>query len=83
MALYFVSYDLVKTKDYEKLINELKRYDARRMLESYWCFKRTNSGESKMFREHFQKFIDSDDRLVVCEVTNWSGYRMLDNPNNL
>ncbi|HFW4211923.1 TPA: hypothetical protein ACIBOM_005085, partial [Salmonella enterica subsp. enterica serovar Reading] len=83
MALYFVSYDLVKTKDYQKIIDELKRYGARRMLESNWCFKRANSGESKIFRDHFKKFIDSDDRLVVSEVADWAGSRMLDNPNSL
>lgn len=83
MALYFVSYDLLKTKDYQKIIDELKRYGARRMLESNWCFNRANSGESSILRDHFKKFIDSDDRLVVSEVTDWSGRWMLDNPNNL
>lgn len=83
MALYFVSYDLVKTKDYQKIIDELKRYGARRMLESDWCFKRLNSGEAVAFRDHFRKFIDSDDRLVVAEITSWAGFNMLDNPGNL
>lgn len=83
MALYFVSYDLVKNKDYSKIIDELKRLNARRMLKSNWCLTRPTSGESKNLRDHFQKFIDSDDRLVVSEVTDWAGLRMMDNPNNL
>jgi len=83
MALYFVSYDLVKTKDYQKIIDELKRYGALRMLESYWCFEWKDSGKATAFRDHFVKFIDSDDSLVVSEVTDWAGRRMLDNPNSL
>lgn len=83
MAEYFVSYDLVKNKDYSKLINELKRLGALRMLESNWCLSRASTGEAKSLRDHFKKFIDTDDRLVVSEVNDWAGIRMLDNPNSL
>lgn len=83
MAEYFVSYDLIKNKDYSKLINELKKLGGLRMLESNWCLSRSNTGESKSLRDHFKSFIDADDRLVVSEITDWAGIRMLDNPNNL
>lgn len=83
MALYIVSYDLVKNKNYSKIFDELKRLGARRMLESNWCLTRSSSGESKNLRGNFQNFIDSDDRLVVSEVTDWAGVRIMDNPNNL
>ena len=36
-ALYFLSYDLVKVKDYQKLYDELSRFGAKRVLESVWC----------------------------------------------
>jgi hypothetical protein len=83
MVQYFVSYDLINNKDYKRLINELKKLGALRMLESNWCLSRSGAGESKNLRDHFKKFIDNDDRLVVSEVTDWAGIRMLDNPNNL
>jgi hypothetical protein len=83
MALYFISYDLVKTKDYQKLFDELKRHGARRMIESNWCLKRANSAEALALRDHFIKFIDPDDRIVVSEVTDWASLNLYDNPNNL
>lgn len=78
MAVCFVSYDWVK-----EIIDELKRLGALRMLESNWCLKRSISCESKNSRDHFKKFIDSDDRLVVSEITDWDNLRMMDNLNNL
>lgn len=83
MANYTVSYDLVNCRDYQRLIDELKRLGALRMLESDWCLARSHSGESRRLRDHFMKFIDSDDRLVVSEIVNWAGVRMLDTPNSL
>ena len=82
MALYFLSYDLRNSKDYQKLYDELESYNAVRILESTWCFKRINTS-SKGFRYYFKKFIDSDDGLCVSEVTGWATFNALGTPNDL
>jgi len=82
MALYFLSYDLRKQQDYQKLYDELNKFNAVRMLESQWCFKRVNTS-AKGLREHFKKFIDSDDGLSVSEVTDWATFNTLGTPNDL
>ena len=88
MALYFLSYDLRGNRDYEKLYDELEKFNAVRMLESNWCFKRINT-TAKSLRDYFKKFIDSDDGLVVSEVATsnginqWGTYGSKESPNDL
>jgi len=82
MALYFLSYDLRKRRDYDKLYAELGRLSAVRMLESLWCFKRINTS-AKGLRDHFKQFIDADDGLSVSQVTDWATWRTLDTPKKL
>ena len=82
MALYFISYDLRKERDYQKLYDELNKFDAVRILESTWCFKRLNTNAEGL-RNHFGQFIDSDDGIVVSEVTDWATKNTNGNPNQL
>jgi len=83
MALYFLEYDLRKQRDYQKLYDELARFDAVRVLKSLWCFKRFNT-TSEALRNHFSQFIDVDDGLIVAEGTdNWASIRTEGHPNQL
>lgn len=81
-VLYFLSYDLIKAKDYQKLYDELVKFKAKRVLESVWCFK-YESGKSGDLRDHFVKFIDADDRLLVIQSSGWASRNLLFNPNDL
>jgi hypothetical protein len=82
MALYFLEYDLRKSRDYQKMYDELKTFNAVRLLESLWCFKRINTSAEGL-REHFKQFIDADDGLVVADVSDWATWRAVGNPNQL
>lgn len=82
MALYFMSYDLRKSRNYQPLYDELESFNAVRILESTWCFKRVNTTAGKL-RDYFKGFIDSDDGIVVSEVTSWGTYHTDDTPNGL
>lgn len=88
MALYFLSYDLRNNRNYEKLTEELEKFNAVRMLESNWCFNRFNT-TSEGLRDYFMKFIDSDDGLIVSEIAvkngvdQWGSTNALENPNDL
>jgi len=79
MALFFLEYDLRKQVDYQRLYDELKNFNAIRILDSLWCFNRTNIN-CKALRDHFQQFIDTDDGLVVSEVADWATWTTLSNP---
>ena len=81
-VLYYLSYDLIKTKDYQTLYDELDKFGAKRVLESVWCFKYSRDNSSNL-RDHFKKFIDSDDKLLVIQSDNWAGYNLIFDPNKL
>ncbi len=82
MALFFLSYDLRGKRDYNMLYDKLKEFNAVRILESQWCFNRTNTS-AKGLRDFFQKLIDADDGLFVSEVVNWSSINADGTPNDL
>lgn len=82
MALYYLSYDLRKNKDYQSLFEELKRFGAVRILKSEWCFHRIDTSVANL-REHFRGFVDHDDGLSIAEVTYWATYNTEGSPNEL
>lgn len=82
MALYFLDYDLRKQRNYQTLYDELARCKAVRLLESSWCFNAFNTNAVGL-RDHFKRFIDSDDGLWVAEVTDWATYKTLSTPKAL
>ena len=82
MALYFLTYDLRKSKNYDSLYKELDSFNAVRILDSTWCFNRVDTS-SKGLRDYFKKFIDGDDGLIVSEVSSWASTRTDGTPNDL
>ena len=71
MALYFITYDLRGERDYQKLYDELARFNAVQVLESTWCFNRFNTN-AKGLVSHFGTFIDSDDGLLIDESIDYA-----------
>lgn len=82
MALYFIEYDLRKQRNYKELYDELARLGAVRILESLWCFKRANTSTINL-RDHFKRFIDNDDGVIISEVSDWASYGTQATPNKL
>ncbi|MGZ0655686.1 CRISPR-associated protein Cas2 [Coraliomargarita sp. W4R72] len=82
MALYTINYDLRNHRDYQKLYDELNNFEAVKILESHWCFNRINTSAASL-RDHFSKFIDSDDGLFVSEVTSWASRSTDGTPKDL
>jgi hypothetical protein len=67
MAKFVISYDLIKGKDYAKLINHLTKMGACRVLESVWLSRRDSTAIA--LRDDLKNYIDKDDRLVVIAAT--------------
>lgn len=82
MALYFLDYDLRNQRDYQRLYDELAKFNAVRILESLWCFNRLNTTPAGL-HAHFRQFVDSDDGVCVSEVVNWATLKTLGTPNEL
>ena len=76
---YIVSYDLNKQgQDYATLIKELKDFGAQKVLYSQWVLKH-NTTNCAALRDHFWKFMDSNDRLLVTELdgSGWAGMNLM------
>ena len=82
MALYFLTYDLRNSRDYQKLYDELETFNAVRVLESTWCFDRINTDASEL-RDYFNKFVDSDGGLLVDESNSWATFNAVKTPEDL
>lgn len=82
MALYFLTYDLRNSRNYNTLYDELKKFNAVRILESTWCFNRVNTS-TKSLRDYFKAYIDKDDGLIVSEVVSWASINTDGTPNDL
>ena len=70
MTVYALAYDLVNerkgTFDYQPLWDELKRLGAHRTQLSLWLVNLANTPTEVV--EHFQKFVDADDRILVSRM---------------
>jgi len=80
--LFLVTYDLMKQgQDYERLFSALEKLGARRALYSVWMLRGNYSVTS--LRDTLRNYIDSNDRLLVCEVSDWSSWNALFDINQL
>jgi hypothetical protein len=77
MALYWISYDLDKPgQDYSDLIKRLKELGATRVLLSDWLFPHDNT-TPKAIRDDLDRFLDSNDRIIVAQLHNNAAWRNL------
>lgn len=76
MALYQVSYDLRKVRDYHALYERIRSYGTyARVLESSWII-RTNRSPDEI-RDYLAEVMDQDDGLLVVKLTGEAGWRGL------
>jgi hypothetical protein len=76
MAKYLISYDLDKPgQDYPRLIKELERLGATRVLYSEWVWQSTSTAVE--IRDYLKSFIDSNDMLLVVALTGEAAWTSL------
>lgn len=76
MKVYLISYDLDKPgQDYHRLIKELERLGAVKVLYSEWLFKSTSS--TAQIRDHLKAFTDANDMLLVVTLTGEAAWTQL------
>lgn len=81
MALYFLSYDLRKSRNYQPLYDELAKLNATRVLESLWAFTHADTNCTAV-RDYFRQFIDADDGLIVIQAVDWATWNVDKKPPN-
>ncbi len=82
MKKFLIGYDLLAPgQAYTRLIDELKRFGAVKVLASEWVLASRNSAEA--LRDHFAKFVDNGDRLLVSELTDWASWNAISDINKV
>jgi hypothetical protein len=73
MALFVISYDLRKARNYQPVYDKLAEWGAVRLLESFWLAS-LNGGAGQV-RDELAALVDDDDGLAVIELqagSNWA-----------
>jgi hypothetical protein len=81
MAVYFIEYDLRKSKDYSSLIKAIESLGGVRHLKSAWSIKHSNT-TCELLAKHLHQYIDADDGLIVSQVLDWAHYKLEASPHN-
>jgi hypothetical protein len=77
MNTYLISYDLIRGRDYERLIQAIKDYpNWAKPLESLWLIK--TSETVAQVRDRLINHVDADDKIFVIDVTGraWGTYNV-------
>lgn len=83
MAMFLISYDLRKVRNYQPLWDVLGKWGANRLLESLWLADL--QGPAATVRDILRTVIDDDDGLAVIELApnfNWATFKC-QNPGTL
>lgn len=64
---YTITYDLVKSRDYQKIIDEIERMGGCRIVESVY-FITLKGWTTQRVKDHFERFVDQDDLLVIIPI---------------
>ena len=68
MALFAVSYQLNKAKNYQPLWDEMENLGAQKAMKDFFLLDRTNDTAASV-RDHLKQFIDSvDDMIIVVKM---------------
>ncbi|WP_151867666.1 hypothetical protein [Acinetobacter soli] len=74
MAVYSITYDLIKDKDYTRIIDAIKSISGNwaTPTKSQWLVE-TTKNESEI-RNYLSSYIDNDDKIFVCkiEMPSWA-----------
>lgn len=74
MACYLISYDLLRSRDYESLYSVIKGYGTwAHIHESVWAVVTSQSAEQ--VRDYLSKYIDADDRIFVLNSGREAAWR--------
>ena len=66
MAIFVVSYDLNKNKNYDKIISALEASDSCKVLLSLWLIN--YNGSVEQLHTELIKLVDEDDSVFICQT---------------
>jgi hypothetical protein len=76
MEILLITYDISDSDSRRSLRLAVKQYDYKELCESDYAIKTDKS--CKEVRDELKEFISSGDKLFVCKISNWAGYKLPD-----
>lgn len=73
MALFAITYDLVKRKDYPELWNALKQIKAHKAMLSFYLAN-LDTNDPQVVLDYLRPHVDEDDRIMVVKFTGRPKY---------
>lgn len=80
MPAFLIAYDLVGSKDYQALWDEMERLGAHKAQLSLYLVALTNE-DPESVRAYFSAFLDDDDRLIVGKLSDAAALRCFKGTN--
>lgn len=79
MALFSLTYDLIKVKDYKKLNEGIDKIPGSKTkpTESQWILDTSFSASE--IRDHLQNYVDKDDKIFVIKLEQpprWASWKI-------
>ena len=78
MKIFIVNYDLRKVRNYDALYERLESLGGKRVLESMWTLKLSDTNTCTGLRDDLLEYMDSDDGIYVAHISS-SAWNRLDN----
>lgn len=69
-------------RNYQSLYDALEALPAKRILESMWGLRHTNT-TCVLLRDYFKQKIDGNDRLVVTKLETWASFSSMTDINKI
>ncbi len=66
MALFLISYDLHKDRNYQPLYDAMEKLESKAILESVWMLEVNNTATE--VRDWLHDLLDDDDKIFVIEL---------------
>lgn len=70
MNRFLISYDLVKTKDYQAVYKRLESNGAHRLLESVWVASFEDGVTASAVVKWLRDVVDDDDKIVAVKFVD-------------
>ncbi|WP_418884831.1 hypothetical protein [Agrobacterium cavarae] len=75
MAKFMIAYDLKQQgQNYNCITEKLKKLNAFHSQGSVWLLKSDTT--CKDLRDHLKGCLDSNDELMVVQISDWASYQM-------
>lgn len=81
MKIFVVNYDLRRVRNYDALYERLESLGGKRVLESMWTLKLSETNTCTGLRDDLLEYMDSDDGIYVAHISSSAWHKPDNQPH--